>query len=322
MFFSNHPKVRITLKFGIFLFIFIILLFIGSIFLDPVKLGLDNNLFEREEYLTGILGEEKNTIDLVVLGDSESFGLLSPMHLWKDMGVASYIAGQGGQRTVEEYYALRRILKRQKPKLVILETNNVFDNVGLMAEAKFATTTTAYHYFPLVKYHSVWKKLFEEKNNTQDHYNGFEIRADIVPFTGGDYKTPTNATEEVNILIKYYFDKTIDLCEKNDIEVLLVWAPSPIHFSYAKHNKMVQYATEKNLPFIDMNLLDELNIDLNSDILDGGDHVNIYGTIKMTAYIEEYLNSNYNLPDRRGDEKYSHFNERCNRFFEKLNEIK
>ena len=318
---SKSSKIRILIKYFVFVAIFFVLLSIGSVFLDPVKLGLDNNLFEREEYLTGILGEDKNTIDVVVLGDSESFGLLSPMHLWQDMGIASYIAGQGGQRTVEEYYALKKILKHQKPKLVILETNNVFDEVGFFSEGKFVAATTVYHYFPLVKYHSVWKNIFENNTNNQNHFNGFEIRANIVPYTGGDYIFPTEEVHKIDPIIQYYYDKTIDLCKENNIDVLLTWAPSPIHFSYDKHNAMQQYADKNNIPFIDMNILDDLNIDLNGDMLDGGDHINIYGSIKVTKYLEEYFKNQYELPDRRNDSRYTKWNERCAQFMEQLSKV-
>lgn len=317
---SNSKFKRLIKAFGkliIFLGIVVGILLVLSYFLDPVKTGAKGNAYEREQYLAGILSEEKDTVDVVILGDSESFGLLSPMHLWQDKGITAYIAGQGGLRTVEEYYSLKKILKKQSPKLVILETNNLFDEMGNMAEIKYCATTTVYHYFPVVKYHSMWKKYIDDDIMDDKHFNGFEARTNIAPYTG-EYMVYTDEIQSRNKIIEHYLTKTIELCKSEGIEVLLVSTPSPSHCNYKTHNSIVEYADKVQVPYIDMNTLDELNISLTDDMLDGGDHVNYAGTLKMTAYMEKYLDDNYDLPDRRGDEKYSFYNDRAKEFFDSV----
>ena len=84
---------------------------------------------------------------------------------------------------------------------------------------------------------------------------------------------------------------------------------------------MQQYADKNNIPFIDMNILDDLNIDLNGDMLDGGDHINIYDSIKVTKYLAEYFKNQYELPDRRNDSRYTKWNERCAQFMEQLSKV-
>ncbi|MDD6402446.1 MAG: SGNH/GDSL hydrolase family protein [Lachnospiraceae bacterium] len=315
---SNTKNKKGVIKVVAFTTIVVLIMSIFSYVLNPERFLDSTAAYEREQYLSAILQEEENTIDVLILGDSESFGVLSPMHLWRDNGITSFMAGQGGLRTVEEYYSLKKILKKQKPKLVIIETNNVFDNMGMLPELKYDLATTIYYYVPLIKYHGLWKNYFEEDKLDKMHYCGFEIRPNIMPYTGEDYKVYSDEVEPIDKLIKHYFDKTIELCKKNNIEILLVNAPSPQHFTYPKHNAMVKYAKELNVPFIDMNLLDELNISMSDDMLDGGDHVNVYGTVKMTKYLQKYLKDNYELPDRRGDEKYKVWDERAKKFFEEL----
>ena len=65
-------------------------------------------------------------VDVAILGDSESYTLVSTYQLWKEAGIASYIGGQSGQWIGESYFSLKKILKRQSPKVLILETNEFF----------------------------------------------------------------------------------------------------------------------------------------------------------------------------------------------------
>ena len=39
---------------------------------------------------SGILAEEENTIDTIIIGNSEAYSSIIPMELWKDYGYTSY----------------------------------------------------------------------------------------------------------------------------------------------------------------------------------------------------------------------------------------
>ena len=92
----------------------------------------------RDLGAAGIFSEKKNTIDLIVVGDSESFTAFSPYRLWEKQRITSYVCGQSAQHTAEAYYLLKQALRLQHPKLVILETDELFAD-GLRQGSVFVT---------------------------------------------------------------------------------------------------------------------------------------------------------------------------------------
>ena len=83
-------------------------------------------LLEGNKSIAGIQGEKEHTIDLLVVGDSESYTTVSPMQLWQEQGITAYVCGKPGQKIQESYYALKTAFKTQSPKMVLLETNVIY----------------------------------------------------------------------------------------------------------------------------------------------------------------------------------------------------
>ena len=93
--------------------------------------------------------EPAETIDVLVLGDSESYTSVSTMDLWKEHGITAFDCGQGGQRIQETYYMLKTALQRQSPKVVVLETNVMFRNPGPFKNTQIALAEMLRYYFPV-----------------------------------------------------------------------------------------------------------------------------------------------------------------------------
>ncbi len=267
-----------------------------------------------------ILRQEENTLDYLVMGDSECYSSVSPMEIWKDFGFAGYNCGVIGQHIQYTYYLLEQILAKQSPHLVLLETNALFrSSSGGGGELETVVDNAAASYFPLLQYHNGWQKIrisdisqFRpfEKASKNDILKGFHYRPQIVPYTGGEYMTPTDKVREIEPIPLHYLNCIADLCEEKGIRLILYSSPSPDNWNYRKHNGVEQYVQERQITFLDLNLkTEELGIDWSKDTTDRGDHLSFPGAKKVSAYIGKWLSENTGLQDMRSDERYVSWDE-------------
>ena len=276
--------------------------------------------------------KEDKDHDVVFIGDCEVYENFSPKVLWEDYGINSYIRGSAQQLIWQSYYLLEDTLRYEKPKVVIFnvlamkydepqkEAYNRMTLEGMewsMSKVKSiqASMTANEHMldyiFPILRYHSRWDELGAEDvqymfRTKQVSHNGYYMRVDV--------KAAENVPEG-NILANYrfgenaylYLDKMTQLCRENDIQLVLVKAPSLYPYWYEEwEEQMEEYAQENDLLYINfLELTDETNLDFSQDTYDGGLHLNLSGAEKITAYLGEVLRDECNLTDRRGDEKLS-----------------
>lgn len=304
--------------------VFLVLLTAASYLMIPKENTLEAGMERRDVHANGIRGEPEHTLDVIILGDSESHSGISPMELWKSRGIASYVCGQSGQRAVEAYFMLKEVLKRQSPKLVILETDLFYHCRDSAAELKQVIEKTAWHYFPVFQYHDRWKSLTKDdwKGKIQvarDYKKGFIYQKTEMPYTGGAYMKKTEEREPSKPMVRFWIDRIADLCRRNQAEFLLVGIPAPANWDYKRHNEVAAYASERGVPYLDLNLMEkELQIDWSRDSLDGGDHLNSNGAVKVSRYLGAYLKEHYTLPDHREEIKYAQWNEDLKAYEEEM----
>lgn len=77
-----------------------------------------------------------------------------------------------------------------------------------------------------------------------------------------------------------------------------------------KFNYMEEIVDSYGYHYLNLNdYVEEMEIDFATDYYDGGSHVNASGAEKCTAFLGEYISSNYNLEDKRGDDTYRTWDE-------------
>ena len=304
----------------LFLLVFAVLLWACSAGIQIIVRNVSGSVSGRSRVFASVSAEKKNTIDVLVAGDSESYTSVSPMDLWDRAGIAAYDCGQPGQRIQETYYILKTAFRTQSPKLVLFETNTMFRDPGFLKNVQLSLTEPLAYHFPVIKYHNAWKALFDGPGGPKKSYKGFEIRDKVVSYEGDEeYMKETKDKAQIPEVVRIYMEKIKRLCEKNGADLLLVSAPSPKNYNYKKHNSLEEYARENNLPYVDLNMkFRDIGIDWKQDSYDRGDHLNISGARKVTAYIGQYLADNYDLPDRRNDDGWREWDNLAREYLEEL----
>lgn len=312
-----------TVKRGcIFILLVTALLFVASRMVDPVFWYAKGNIEDRNKCIAGVLSEEPNTIDVLVLGDSETYTSFSPLQLWSEQGIPAYVCGQSGQWMQEAYYILKKVLKKQDLKTVVLETNMFFRCQGIMQDMQLSLGELTAYYFPIFRYHNLWKEAFDKEEDALTSYKGFEIRSAVKPYEGGDYMQEEKEQDKLSAYGQLYFDQILRLCRKHEIQVVLYSVPSPSNCNYHTHDVISNLAKKKEILYVDLNLkLEELGIDWKKDSLDGGDHLNLSGAKKATAYLGQYLKDACGLEDRRGQDAYDEWDKKAKKYKKKVQKI-
>lgn len=263
----------------------------------------------------GFYGEPKNSIDVVILGDSNAYSACSPMYIWNKYGIPTYVAAEGFQNVTGASNLLDEVLTCQKPKLVVFDVNMLWTGKTTLKKVENNLKNVAYKYLPLAQYHNRWKTMdvkdmFGAKEYTyRSASRGQYLSMDVRPFTGQSKMTPTDDEEAIPEVSKVLLEKLIAKCNDNGIKIMFMETPTAKSWNYARHNAMVKYAKEKKINFVDMNTLDgEYAVDWNTDTRDGGRHLNCEGAEKVSAYLGKYISEKYSFKDKRKSDKYADWN--------------
>jgi hypothetical protein len=273
--------------------------------------------------------EEEKDHDVIFIGDCEVYENFSPITLWEEYGITSFIRGSAQQLIWQSYYLLEETLKYEKPKVVVFnifsmkydtpqkETYNrmTLDGMKFSPEkiksikASMLEEENMLSYLaPFLRFHSRWDELTKDDftyllDKKDIFHSGYYMRADIKPVetipTGKplpDYTFGENSYK--------YLDMMVELCKENGIQLILIKAPTIYPIWYDEwDDQMVQYAKDNGLAYYNLlELSGEAGIDFQTDTYDAGLHLNVYGAEKLSSYFGNILKTEYGLTDRHGDE--------------------
>ena len=272
--------------------------------------------------------EETTGHDVLFVGDCEVYENFSPITLWEEQGVTSYIRGSPQQLIWQSYYLLEDTLRYETPEVVVFNVLSMkydepqsesynrltLDGMRLSATKLRAVSASMTeeedlitYIFPLLRYHSRWSELSGEdleymfKRDTKSH-NGFMMRVDVNPAQGFPDPAPLGNYAFSDICWDY-LDKMTELCQNNDIELVLIKAPTLYPHWYEQwDDQMVSYAQEHDLRYINMiDIAEEAGIDMENDTYDRGLHLNLAGAEKLTSWFGRYLVEECGLESKADD---------------------
>ena len=296
-----------------FMLVFVLLLGVLGVAFTPKRSDPGSGITNSNA--RGFYGEPKNSIDVVILGDSNAYSACSPMYIWNKYGIPTYVAAEGFQNVTGASNLLDEVLTCQKPKLVVFDVNMLWTGKTTLKKVENNLKNVAYKYMPLAQYHNRWKTMdvkdmFGDKEYTyRSASRGQYLSMDVKPFTGQSKMTPTDDVEAIPEVSKVLLEKLIAKCKDNGIKIMFMETPTAKSWNYARHNAMVEFAKEKNIDFVDMNTLGgEYAVDWSTDTRDGGRHLNCGGAEKVSAYLGKYISEKYSFKDKRKSDKYADWN--------------
>jgi hypothetical protein len=191
---------------------------------------IPSNAIEDGPYkkLGGVLREPENTIDYIALGDSECMASIIPMELWKKYGYTGFNCGVPGQRLQDTYYMLKEILKKQSPKVILLETNALYRNFSYTDVFQNAVDEAVKNILHVYKYHNSWKnfnfdlsKSFGSnyKNIASKQIKGYQYNPTVKPYLSGPYIKKTKQTIVIQEEPLLYTEKIVSLCKEQNIKL-------------------------------------------------------------------------------------------------------
>lgn len=291
----------------LFIAIFILMVHCITYFLIPGKNVKEYGVIKAGNY--EILSEEDNTIDAVFLGDSLVYSSISPMEIWNEYGYTTFNCSESAQITENAYKQLEIAFEKQKPKLVLMESNVLFrDPANQDIFDKIAYKIK--RLFPIIMSHDNWKKYLsnEVENKWINYDKGFRYVKKVRPTKNRNYMKKKNLKTNIPKENLEAFDKIIELCKKNNAKLILMSLPTQKTWNYERHNIANKLAKSKNIEFLDLNLVD-IGINWEVDTRDKGSHVNSYGSKKVSKYIGSYLETSGLVKNHKNDSKYDTWNE-------------
>ena len=300
-----------------------------------------------EGSMTSSYYEEDKNHEVIILGDCEVYANFSPLVMYEEQGITSYVRGNSQQMIWQSYYLLEETLKYETPKVVVFSVGGMKNadkenepynrlcidqmkwskqKVDMIFSSMTKEESFLSYVFPILRYHDRITELKQEDftyffHNKENTYNGFLMNKEVKPTENlpakrklGNYQFTNKAYE--------YLDKITKLCKEKGIELILIKAPAAYPYWYEEYNSQIEeYANKNNLKYI--NLLDkteEIGIDYKKDTYDGGLHLNLTGATKLSKFFAEILKTDCVLTDYRENEMINQiYTEKIKKYKQEIN---
>ncbi len=306
-------------------FLFVLSFFLLQHLVEPKYMtNLVEGSFTREYY------QETEGHEVIFIGDCEVYANISPMVLYEEEGITSYVRGNSQQLLWQSYGILKETLKYETPKVVVFNVgamrygepvseayNRLFFDGMKWSREKLETLSHSmtekenlfYYLFPILRYHSRITELTKEDftyffKSKKITHNGFLINQEVKPV--GTFPTERKlGKDDFDEICYKYLDQMRILCEEHGITFVLMKAPSLYPYWPDVYEQRIQeYADKYHLDYYNFKeKTEKIGIDYSQDTYDGGLHLNLSGATKLSTYFSHILKEKYQLKDGRKDDK-------------------
>lgn len=277
--------------------------------------------------------------DVIFIGDCEVYENFSPVTLWENHGIPSYIRGSAQQLIWQSYYLMEETFRYETPKVMVFNVLSM--EFGDPASAGPASKQEAYnrmtldtmrwspskwksihasmtemerekggamlYLFPLLRYHDRWSDLTKEdlqylfrRDRVTDA--GYLMQVGVRPMETEHASRPL-ADYTLPAASFAYLDKMTQLCQEHGTQLVLIKAPVLYPVWWPQWDAQIaKYAEEHDLLYLNLTeSIDDIGIDWSRDTYDTGLHLNVYGAEKLSDYFGHILTEQCGLTDRRGE---------------------
>ena len=321
--------IKKVLKIGAFLLALVLVLYAAQRVLMPkyVSEAQDGRLIA--EYY-----DSAKNHDVVFIGDCEVYENISPVTLWQEYGISSYVRGSPQQLIWHSYYLMEDTLRYEKPDAFVFNVlamkygepqSEEYNRLALdgmewsqsKVDAINASMTEEEDFlsyvFPLLRFHSRWSELSGEdfryafSEVPQLSINGYLMRIDVEGI--GELQTGAPLMDYTLSQVCWdYLDRMRLLCQENGVELILMKAPTstPKWTWYEEWDAQVEaYAQEHGLRYYNfLEHTQDIGLDFMTDTYDQGGHLNLSGAQKLSRYFGEILRDDHGIAGHKGEEDY------------------
>lgn len=317
---QNRSKTKTVVR--VIAFLLVAALVYGAL----TRLLTINNATEQQ-YIRSFYLEPKNSLDVMILGASETFTDYCAPLAWQHAGFTSYpLAVSAAQGTL---YAsmLRESAKRQNPSVYVVEVNGFLyteaerDELGTAATREWLDTLRLSrnkvqaidecvqgdrlsYYVPLLKYHDNWRKPDLIRNSLSLQQQARDA--------GYSYTKPflsismfLTETDEIPVR-QQSLDDFNEQSLRNFCETAKAQGIKNVLFARFPHRTVIEnydavfaeleaVVHEYGYDFANFyTQMDAIGLDPLNDFANA-EHLNIFGAEKFTPYLADYLAQHYDL---------------------------
>lgn len=290
--------------------------------------------------------QPEETMDVIYIGSSSMLRAVTPLEIWRDYGITGYSLATVMQGPAVTLAYLKDMFQTQSPQVVVLGCEWLFldyDYAARESDLRMAldrmpnslaklelaqsivqqdsSQSFLSYLFPMLRYHSRWTEIetYESVDVTQTQQMGFGglcySKAFTIPET---HLAPSGETPVFSESSLQYYREAIELCQENGAQVLLVKLP---HMPWSTEEAQAQqeFADEMGIPFLDFNQTEyweAASLDVETDFYDAG-HLSSTGASKVSHFLGQYLQEEYDIADKRSDPAFASWNETLEEYSQK-----